>query len=234
MAATACAYGYQGNRPPPLTPPARSSSSQSQVPDHHHPFLIGFNDDAEEAAPPPPPPPPPPPRPSPKAPPPFLSRHLGICTEGLGSESSGDIDLSDLSDDAVANNDHAGDDVGHQALMPLPCKRQHRDGDGEEAGRARSARPALFPPPISVIGAGGKPWLYLRHHREGGRLVLQEVRIPTRELLQARREGGRFTLQFAQPLPPEHEEPQDDHHDQCQDQEPADAVVREKRQEENA
>ncbi|CAN6244555.1 unnamed protein product [Urochloa humidicola] len=200
MAATACAYGYQGTRPPP----ARSSSSQV-LPDHH-PFLIGF-DDAEVAAPPPapsPPPPPPLPRPS-KASPPFLSRHLGICTEGLGSESSGDIDLSDLSDDAV-NNDGSDDaEVARQlAMTPLPCKRQHRDGENEDPrSRARGAMPAPFPPPISVIGAGGKPWLYLRHHREGGRLVLREVRIPTRELLQARREGGRFTLQFAQPQPEE-------------------------------
>ncbi|CAO2046024.1 unnamed protein product [Urochloa humidicola] len=202
MAATACAYGYQETRPTP-PPPPRSSSSQ--VPDHH-PFLIGFDDAQAAAAPPPPAPPPPPPRSS-KPPPPFLSRHLGICTEGLGSESSGDIDLSDLSDDAVNNN--SGDDAEvpaqHALTSPLPYKRQHRDGDGEDPGRARGARPAPFPPPISVIGAGGKPWLYLRHHREGGRLVLREVRIPTRELLQARREGGRFTLQFAQPQQPEEE-----------------------------
>ncbi|RLN09052.1 formin-like protein 3 [Panicum miliaceum] len=224
MAATACAYGYQqqGTRPPPpplaLAAPARSSS---QVPD---PFLVGFDDDDAELT-PPPPPPPPLPRPCNKAPPSFLSRHLGICTEGLGSESSGDIDLNDLSDDV--NN--ADDEVG-QALV-VPCKRQHRDGGGEGLGRrARGGRPAPFPPPISVIGAGGKPWLYLRPHREDGRLVLREVRIPTRELLQARREGGRFKLQFAQPLP-EEEEPEDvhHHHHQCQDHEPAD----EKRQEGN-
>lgn len=114
--------------------------------------------------------------------------------------------------------------------MP-PCKRHHRDDDDgdEEQGRVtRSGRPALFPPPISVIGAGGKPWLYLRPHREGGRLVLRGVRIPSRELLQARREGGRFKLQFAQPLP-EEDEPEDvlRHNHQCHDQEPADAIVQE-------
>ncbi|OEL12802.1 hypothetical protein BAE44_0026180 [Dichanthelium oligosanthes] len=217
MAATACAYGYQGTAARP--PPARSS----QVP--ADPFLT-FDDDAEAAT--PPPPPPPPPRP---LPPSFWSRHLGICTEGLGSESSGDIDLSDLSDDV--NNNGDGDsgavDAGHQAL---PCKRHHRD-DGEP-GRARSATRPAFPPPISVIGAGGKPWLYLRHHREDGRLVLREVRIPSRELLQARREDGRFKLQFAQPQPAE-EEPEDDvDHHQCQDPEsPADATVPEKKQDVN-
>jgi len=195
MAATACAYGYQqqGTRPLALAAPARSSSL---APD---PFLTGFDDDAEVT----PPPPPPPPRQCTKAPPPFPPRHLGICTEGLGAESSGDIDLSDLSDDVNT--------------LVVPCKRQHRDGGGEGPGRrARGGRPAPFPPPISVIGAGGKPWLYLRPHREDGRLVLREVWIPSRELLQARREGGRFKLQFAQPHP-EEEEPEDahHHHDQC-------------------
>ncbi|RCV06667.1 hypothetical protein SETIT_1G181400v2 [Setaria italica] len=227
MAATACAYGYQGTTGPPPPPPLAPARSSSQVPPG--PFLINFDDDTEAALPPPPPPPPPLPRPSSKAPPSFFSRHLGICTEGLGSESSGDIDLSDLSDDVNNNGDDAGAEL-RQAVMP--CKRQHRDDAGDEPGRARSGRPALFPPPISVIGAGGKPWLYLRPHREGGRLVLRELRIPSRELLQARREGGRFKLQFTQPQP-EEEEPEDVHHHQCHDQEPADAIVQEKRQEGN-
>ncbi|KAF8693314.1 hypothetical protein HU200_038702 [Digitaria exilis] len=204
MAATACAYGYQGTRP---LAPARSSPAD--------PFLVHFDDEAEAVT-------PPPPRQA-RAPPSFASRHIGICTEGLGSESSGDVDLSDLSDDV-----NGGEDAG--AEVRQPCKRQHRDdGDEEEEeppGRARRGgrSPALFPPPISVIGAGGKPWLYLRHHREGGRLVLREVKIPSRELLQGRREGGRFKLQFAQPQPEEEEQVGVGHH-QCQDQ-PPDAVAR--------
>ncbi|KAG2658842.1 protein FANTASTIC FOUR 3-like [Panicum virgatum] len=217
MAATACAYGYQqqGTRPPlALAAPARSAS---QAPD---PLLVGFDDDDDDGAEvTPPPAPPPPPRPCIKAPPPFPPRNLGICTEGLGAESSGDIGLSDLSDD-VSNNGAGGDgDAEAGRALVGPCKRQHRDGGGGGEGpgrRARGGRPAPFPPPISVIGAGGKPWLYLRPHREDGRLVLREVRIPSRELLQARREGGRFKLQFAQPHP-EEEEPEDahHHHDQC-------------------
>lgn len=198
MAATACAYGYQGTRPP-LMPET-------------------FIDDVADGPVPAKPASPPPPRLSTKVHPSFLSRHLGLCTEGLGSESSGDIDLSDLTDGANNN------DAGAQALpLPLPCKRQHRDYGGEDPGRSRSGRPA-FPPPISVIGAGGKPWLYLRPHREDGRLVLREVRIPSRELLQARREDGRFKLQFAQPqTQPEDQEPPEIHHQQCQqdDQEPS-------------
>ncbi|KAF0934245.1 hypothetical protein E2562_023607 [Oryza meyeriana var. granulata] len=129
-------------------------------------------------------------------------RYLGLCTEGLGSESSessgGDVDLGggdDVSDDTDK-------DVGHAAL---PCKRQHRPNDVDEGTAVPPVQPLpawtrrAFPPPISVIGAGGKPWLYLRAHRGDGRLVLREVRIPSRELLQACREDGRFKLHFAHP-----------------------------------
>ncbi|EES06911.1 hypothetical protein BDA96_04G178500 [Sorghum bicolor] len=208
MAATACAYGYHqqagGGR----------AAAQVLFSDVDGTVVVKQTaDPAPAPAPPPPPPPLPLPRPpSSKVPPSsFLSsHHLDICTEGLGSESSGDIDLSDLTDDVAACVD---DVVGHAVL---PCKwwqQQHRDGgsgDGEPAaGRARSARRPSFPPPISLIGAGGKPWLYLRPQREDGRLVLREVRIPSRELLQARREDGRFKLQYAQPQP-------DDDEDECQ------------------
>uniref|UniRef100_A0A0E0K0N4 FAF domain-containing protein n=1 Tax=Oryza punctata TaxID=4537 RepID=A0A0E0K0N4_ORYPU len=127
-------------------------------------------------------------------------RYLGLCTEGLGSESSessgGDVDLG-------GGDDTGNDGVGHA----LPCKRQHRpiDDDEEKAAAVPALAPlpawtrAAFPPPISVIGAGGKPWLYLRAHRGDGRLVLREVRIPSRELLHACREDGRFKLHFAHP-----------------------------------
>ncbi|KAG8064425.1 hypothetical protein GUJ93_ZPchr0004g38302 [Zizania palustris] len=59
--------------------------------------------------------------------------------------------------------------------------------------RTRSGR--AFPPPISVIGKGGRPWLSLRAHREAGRLVLREMRLPPQELtLQPCKEDGRFKL----------------------------------------
>ncbi|KAF7063133.1 hypothetical protein CFC21_069664 [Triticum aestivum] len=148
--------------------------------------------------PPPPPalPPPPPPlfglhsgRASSKA---AASRHPGLCTEGLGSESSessGDLDLAGI----VADDDDIED-----------CKTQqqgHSDDDQEETPAPAKARGGkrVFPPPISVIGAAGKPWQYLRAQRGGGRLVLREVRIPSRELLHACREDGRLKLHFAHP-----------------------------------
>ncbi|WVZ75152.1 hypothetical protein U9M48_023238 [Paspalum notatum var. saurae] len=216
MAATACAYGYrqqQGPRPPPLMPPGTFVVDDVVAED---PVAVVKTASTKTA-----PALPPPPRPSSKkAPPPsfLLPCHLGLCTEGLGSESSGDIDLADeyvATKDDDADRDEGVDAAAAGHAMP-GCKRQHRDRDGgeEHAGRVRGGggrpAPASFPPPISVIGAGGKPWLYLRPHREDGRLVLREVRIPSRELLQARREDGRFKLQFAKPLitqPEDHQEP---------------------------
>ncbi|KAK3144832.1 hypothetical protein QOZ80_4AG0318460 [Eleusine coracana subsp. coracana] len=58
--------------------------------------------------------------------------------------------------------------------------------------RTRSGR--SFPPPISVIGRSGRPWLRLRASWEGGRLVLREMRLPSQELLQPCKEDGRFKL----------------------------------------
>ncbi|KAJ1270892.1 hypothetical protein BS78_06G085500 [Paspalum vaginatum] len=58
--------------------------------------------------------------------------------------------------------------------------------------RTRSGR--AFPPPISVIGKGGRPWISLRAHREDGRLVLREMRLPSQELLEPCKEDGRFKL----------------------------------------
>ncbi|CAL5067618.1 unnamed protein product [Urochloa decumbens] len=77
---------------------------------------------------------------------------------------------------------HLDDDAGC-------CHRQH---DVIMLRRTRSGR--AFPPPISVIGRGGRPWLSLRAHREGGRLVLREMRLPSQELLQPCKEDGRFKL----------------------------------------
>jgi hypothetical protein len=157
--------------------------------------------------------PPPPPQQSFKALPTLFSRQPGLCTEGLGSESSGDVDLDDnVQDEQI-----------------LPCKWQLRDTDDEPA-KTRNSRRA-FPPPISVIGAGGKPWLYLRPHRADGCLVLREVRIPSQELLQACRENGRFKLHFAPPQSEEEEQLVEVR--QCQEQERADAMMKKQGQEDN-
>ncbi|KAL5214572.1 hypothetical protein ABZP36_003724 [Zizania latifolia] len=132
-------------------------------------------------------------------PPPHLlpsSGGLDLLTEALGAES---FDPDDVAVDGAAA-------AAVDALAP-PCMRPPHvllgsegvadDDDNQHAvmllRRTRSGR--AFPPPISVIGKGGRPWLSLRAHREAGRLVLREMRLPSQELmLQPCKEDGRFKL----------------------------------------
>uniref|UniRef100_A0ACD5ZGH3 Uncharacterized protein n=1 Tax=Avena sativa TaxID=4498 RepID=A0ACD5ZGH3_AVESA len=207
MAATTCAYGYGSSSCPPSAPapaimvgsPTAARSLQAMDPFGHQTYGH-FGPIVHGVVMPPPPAPPPPPLP----PPPLdlhsrarsghpgsnnkaTSRDPGLCTEGLGSESSessGDVDLGDAIEDKEAEQykglQHFDD---HEETTTVPAR---ASGGGR-----------VFPPPISVIGAAGKPWQYLRAHRGDGRLVLREVRIPSRELLQACREDGRLKLHFA-------------------------------------
>ncbi|KAK8947237.1 hypothetical protein KSP39_PZI007104 [Platanthera zijinensis] len=57
-----------------------------------------------------------------------------------------------------------------------------------------------FPPPITMIGSGGKPRVYFKSLRKDGRFVLKEIRIPTQRLLQATRRDGRLTMRVLRPV----------------------------------
>jgi hypothetical protein len=99
------------------------------------------------------------------------------------------------------------DGVAAVVAQDPPCKREQREPeDDADQGfvmprRTRSGR-VKFPPPISVIGKSGRPWLTLRAHREDGRLVLREMRLPSLELLQcAGRTGGLSCLGTRRPAP---------------------------------
>uniref|UniRef100_A0ACD5YTU8 Uncharacterized protein n=1 Tax=Avena sativa TaxID=4498 RepID=A0ACD5YTU8_AVESA len=209
MAATTCAYGYGSSSCPTTAPapaamvgsPTAARSLQAIDPFGHQryghamlgPIIHGVLMPPPPAPPPPPLPPPPPPLDlhsgarsghpgSNKA----TSRDPGLCTEGLGSESSessGGVDLGDAIEDMEAEQ--------YKGVQHF-----HDHEETTVPARASGGR-RVFPPPISVIGAAGKPWQYLRAHRGDGRLVLREVRIPSRELLQACREDGRLKLHFA-------------------------------------
>ncbi|CAL1403906.1 unnamed protein product [Linum trigynum] len=148
-----------------------------------------------------------------------LADSLQLCTEGLGSESSADVE--DLN-----NNDNISSTTGWQhqeqeeediekrtpASPPTTTttrgiiakhysglENQSRGGEHRRLSRSFSDRGVSFPPPISCIGKTGKPWVCFKSYREDGRFVLKEVRIPTQEFLHACREDGRLKLQFVQP-----------------------------------
>ncbi|XP_019199077.1 PREDICTED: protein FANTASTIC FOUR 4 [Ipomoea nil] len=137
------------------------------------------------------------------------SDSLSLCTEGLGFESSGDIE--DLND------------VDHDLLVSKERPSSSRHSHPGEVKRSRLSK-GPFPPPISSIGRSGKPWVCFRSYREDGRFILKEIRIPTQEFLRACREDGRLKLQLIQsddeiPEDEEEEEEEDDHNDTEDNQE---------------
>ncbi|XP_073003137.1 uncharacterized protein [Typha latifolia] len=112
---------------------------------------------------------------------------LMMCTEGLGSESSDDVDdmMKESDDDWVdqkGKKDKVENGRNWRGYYDVRAKR----GEG-------------FPPPISSIGRSGKPWVCFKSYREGGRFVLREIRIPSQEFLHASREDGRLKLHFMHP-----------------------------------
>ncbi|RDX66657.1 hypothetical protein CR513_54551, partial [Mucuna pruriens] len=117
------------------------------------------------------------------------SERLHRCTEGLGFESSDEVEDSKKGEwwESVREKEGLG--------LEDCC-------DGEWR-RRRSCRE--YPPPISCIGRSGKPFV-----RDNGRFVLKEVWSPNQHFLHAHREDGRLKLHFL--LPQEQQEEENDNH----------------------
>ncbi|KAJ7948004.1 Protein FANTASTIC FOUR like [Quillaja saponaria] len=117
------------------------------------------------------------------------SDSLQLCTEGLGFESSDDVE--DLKSEMNADWENQNEKVGVK-------KKLFSHHSFAECRRSRTTG-VEFPPPISSIGQGGKPWVCFKAYRHDGRFVLKEIRVPTQEFLHAYREDGRLKLHFIQP-----------------------------------
>ncbi|XAR60147.1 hypothetical protein NMG60_11033399 [Bertholletia excelsa] len=140
---------------------------------------------------------------------------LQLCTEGLGFESSDDVE--DLKVDMGKDwRNQQEQRITGIAYANHEMNTQHENSSPDEQVRKSRISGGAFPPPISCIGKTGKPWVCFKTYREDGRFVLQEVRVPTQEFLQAHREGGRLKLQFFQP---EDEEEEGDDKDEEQEEE---------------
>ncbi|KAM7522591.1 hypothetical protein LguiA_012493 [Lonicera macranthoides] len=110
------------------------------------------------------------------------SDSLSICTEGLGFESSDDVE------DYIENDwkqEGWRSFSKHKPLEYPLCTLKRSRTCGSH-----------FPPPISSIGSSGKPWVCFKSYRHSGRFILKEVRVPTQEFLHACREDGRLKMQF--------------------------------------
>lgn len=116
---------------------------------------------------------------------------LQLCTEGLGFESSDDVE--DLKNDV---NERIGQQ--YQEEKGKITRRSTSENLSSEFRRSRSGGGA-FPPPISCIGKSGKPRVSFKSYRHDGRFVLKEVKVPTSEFLHACREDGRLKLHFVHP-----------------------------------
>lgn len=117
------------------------------------------------------------------------SDSLQLCTEGLGFESSDDVeDLRNEITEEWQNQQGRVSVTKHSPTENLCGEfRRSRTSGGE------------FPPPISCIGKSGKPWVCFKSYRHDGRFVLKEIRMPSQEFLHACREDGRLKLQFVHP-----------------------------------
>ncbi|XP_020552307.1 uncharacterized protein LOC105170026 [Sesamum indicum] len=120
------------------------------------------------------------------------SESLSLCTEGLGFESCDDVE--DLLRHDVCDNGSQNQEKLKTSTRNNSHTKSHHGSESKKSGTSRG----LFPPPISSIGNGGKPWVCFKSYREDGRFILKEVRIPTQEFLHACREDGRLKLQFIQ------------------------------------
>ncbi|KAE8711460.1 Rho GTPase activating protein with PAK-box/P21-Rho-binding domain [Hibiscus syriacus] len=114
----------------------------------------------------------------------WSSESLQLCTEGLGFESSGDVE-----------------DMKQDWENKTKTTAKHSTMENMYGGlkRSRGSGGGGFPPPISCIGKSGKPCVCFKSYRDDGRFVLKQVRVPTQEFLHACREDGRLKLQFVQP-----------------------------------
>lgn len=135
------------------------------------------------------------------------SDSLSMCTEGLGFESSDDIEdlMKDLSNvDLPHHHQQQQQQEQEQEQQGRRMRISSRLDDrvifnqDYNTKRSRMKKRSSFPPPISCIGRSGKPWVCFKSFREDGRFILKEIRIPTQEFLHACREDGRLMMHVIQ------------------------------------
>nr|XP_016444165.1 PREDICTED: protein FANTASTIC FOUR 1-like [Nicotiana tabacum] len=128
----------------------------------------------------------------------FSSRNsdiLSLCTEGLGFESSDDVE--DIMNYLSNENEQEHEEI-RSTCINSKLENQRINHYEYSKRYSRTNKGSLLPPPISCIGGSGKPWVCFKSYREDGRFILKEIRIPEWEFLHACREDGRLKLQYIQ------------------------------------
>lgn len=145
---------------------------------------------------------------------PLNSESLHLCTEGLGFESSDEVESSSEGDDVWRNHDKV--DTTNKHSLPNVDRSLSNCTDvigaGSSSKGSRVSR--SFPPPISCIGWRGKPCFSFRSYRHDGRFVLREIKMPNNEIFHASRENGCLKLHLVPPI----EEMTNDNEDEEQEE----------------
>ncbi|KAJ8459730.1 hypothetical protein OPV22_032656 [Ensete ventricosum] len=133
-----------------------------------------------------------------------------ICTEGLGFESlqdAGDPTKGSMGNGSTLRRKENKETVVGQSSMAAMGQRLYMRSHSDIG---LTSGEAVFPPPISTIGKGVKPWVYLKSFKKDGRLVIKKIKLPTQQCLQATRENGRLLLQLAHPTKQDEEEEEEE------------------------
>ncbi|KAL8515278.1 hypothetical protein ACS0TY_014116 [Phlomoides rotata] len=118
-------------------------------------------------------------------------KSLELCTENLGSETGTDIasDCSSIFSSSPPFSPSSSSSNSGDFTMPLKTV----NCEGRQRYPYHTYRKIKnFPPPLTSSNS-----LQVRHHREGGRLIIEAVEAPFRNsYLQAERSDGRLKLCF--------------------------------------
>ncbi|KAJ9543215.1 hypothetical protein OSB04_022922 [Centaurea solstitialis] len=95
------------------------------------------------------------------------SKSLEMCTEGLGSESGSDVSESGDEFCSISMEERERFRAVRMSRCCRSFDRKTRGGSGGSGG---------FPPPLTSI-SGSDGTVKVRHHREGGRLVIKAVSV---------------------------------------------------------
>uniref|UniRef100_K4AIH2 FAF domain-containing protein n=1 Tax=Setaria italica TaxID=4555 RepID=K4AIH2_SETIT len=114
----------------------------------------------------------------------LTQKSLEICTESLGSETGSD-GFSDADGSSTDRSCPGSDDEREEAVAP------------------RAPPPRAFPPPLpSLARRKVESTMEMRQERQGGRLLVRVVPVPSSTLFRAQRRGGRLLLSFADTAAP--------------------------------
>ncbi|OIT08729.1 PREDICTED: protein FAF-like, chloroplastic [Nicotiana attenuata] len=123
-------------------------------------------------------------------------KSLEICTESLGSETGSDSFSSYTPSETGDAVEEEKDEQQQQQQYGSESFEEFRAVKYNYSKKS-SSFPKSFPPAIPSLANGeNKPSLHMQSRREDGRLILEAISAPSRNLFHAHRHDGRLLLTF--------------------------------------